>query len=695
MPNPNRLDRGFQSIALCASLIFCAFWAAAVIRDGRPEWKMLQKRYLTLLDRLPGSDEAGTTAPARDVELISLDLTALGRIDRCPTCHLGITDPRMQDRTLPFRTHSGAYLKHHPVSDYGCTICHDGQGWALDRKNAHAREEGVDWPWPLQSLEYIQSACGQCHSALYLDSEPPAGAATYTAGYGIFRREGCLGCHKARGLGGLLGPDLTEQGHKSQRDYNFANITGERTVVNWLREHFKDPEMVSPGSRMLALELPESEIQALITFTMGLARPEIPFTYLSLETLEEFKGLRRNLSGGEGYPMLCSACHGKTGEGKGYRQYATGIPGIGRDDFLSVASSDLIAFSVYHGRGGRPMPAWLPRNSGLRPEEITDLAAYVRSLREIRSRWDETRRLDGDAEVGQTLFAGACAVCHGDDGRGLPVITISNPDMLAAASDEFLYRTLVQGRGNTAMPGWGRFSSREMAHLLAWLRSWGAASSPEGRTPAARGDASRGEARFHYLCSRCHGIYGQGDTGPAILNPDFQAVAPENFLYAMIARGRRGTAMFGWSEDVAPQERLTESDIGDVIAYLRAAAADPPDVLFPGPTFGAAEEGRPLYGLLCAECHGTEGEGPKAPALNNQELLNAATNGFLFATLTLGREGTDMPPWGRGEDKYRSLTIQERYDIVAYLRAWQRVVIKKTLAGDTDRGSGARPPDQR
>jgi mono/diheme cytochrome c family protein len=590
----------------------------------------------------------------------------------------------MQDQPLPFRTHSGEYLKHHPVSEYGCTICHDGQGWAPDRKNAHARNEAVEWPWPLQSLEYVQSACGQCHLALFLDSDPPAGTATYVAGYRIFRREGCLGCHKARGLGGMLGPDLTAQGHKTQRDYNFANITGERTVVNWLREHFKDPEMVSPGSRMLALELPESEIQALVTFTMGLAKPEIPFTYLSLETLEEFKGRRPHLSGEEGFPMLCSACHGKAGEGKSYRVYDTGIPGIGRDDFLSVASADLIAFSVYHGRGGRPMPSWLPRNSGLRPTEITELATYVKSLRQVRSRWDEVRSLPGNETHGQMLFAGHCAVCHGNDGQGLPVITISNPDLMAAASDEFLYRTLVRGRGHTAMPGWGRFSSQEMAHLLTFLRSWGSTSSPEGRTPAAQGKASRGEGQFHYLCSRCHGLYGQGDTGPAILNPDFQAAASESFLYAMIARGRRGTAMFGWSADVAPQERLTETEMADVIAYLRAAAAAPPEVIFPGPNFGAAEDGRPLYGRLCVECHGSEGEGLKAPALNNQELLNAATNGYLFATLTLGREATDMPPWGRGKDKYRSLNVQERYHIVTFLRSWQRVVIKKILAGEAD-----------
>jgi mono/diheme cytochrome c family protein len=90
-------------------------------------------------------------------------------------------------------------------------------------------------------------------------------------------------------------------------------------------------------------------------------------------------------------------------------------------------------------------------------------------------------------------------------------------------------------------------------------------------------------------------------------------------------------------------------------------------------------EGGSLFQELCIECHGRLGEGLQAPALYNQEFLNAATNGYIYATISLGRNGTDMPSWGRGSDKYRALNSQERHDIVAYLRQWQKVVIKKML----------------
>lgn len=127
------------------------------------------------------------------------------------------------------------------------------------------------------------------------------------------------------------------------------------------------------------------------------------------------------------------------------------------------------------------------------------------------------------------------------------------------------------------------------------------------------------------------------------------------------------------------QVQLSSTDIADVIAFLRRSAANPPDVIYPGPSFGSSKAGERLFHNFCVDCHGKNGEGPSAPALNNQELLNAATNGYLYATISKGRAGTEMPSWGRGSDKHRSMSTQERHDMVAYLRQWQHVVIKKQL----------------
>ncbi len=73
---------------------------------------------------------------------------------------------------------------------------------------------------------------------------------------------------------------------------------------------------------------------------------------------------------------------------------------------------------------------------------------------------------------------------------------------------------------------------------------------------------------------------------------------------------------------------------------------------------------------------GPQGKGLKAPALNNQEFLSAASNGYLMATMTIGRHGTGMPSWGYGQGVVSDPVGKERQDLVAYLRSWQRIRIK-------------------
>ena len=55
--------------------------------------------------------------------------------------------------------------------------------------------------------------------------------------------------------------------------------------------------MVSPGSQMLKINLEEGELEALATFVMGLSKPDIPFDYFSMATLNEFKGIREEMPG--------------------------------------------------------------------------------------------------------------------------------------------------------------------------------------------------------------------------------------------------------------------------------------------------------------------------------------------------------------------------------------------------------------
>ena len=675
-----RLQRFFQIITLGSSFIILILFALMVVAEQRPEWKFYQHQYRqrVLANSASARKELGQQDKTPRIRQIQID--DFSRIDRCTTCHLGVENPNMSRAPLAFRTHSGDLLRQHPPDRFGCTICHSGQGRAIDKKNAHALTADAHWDRPLLKGAAVQSSCGQCHLAIFSPDSSFRGAPLFQKGRRIFAREGCLGCHKARGLGGSAGPDLSEQGRKTRHEYSFRNVDGERSVSNWLREHFKDPDMVSPGSQMLAFDLPEDDIDALVTFTMGLSKPAMPLDYFSVATLNELKGKRAVLGGNTLYAMTCSACHGKNGEGKSYTEYTWGAPAIFNQDFLSFASTDFIASTLWLGRAERQMAAWTPHFSGMKNREFSNLADFVKSRRNIRSTMSAVLAQTGDAGRGSDIYTSHCLMCHGDNGSGTETISILNPDFLAAAADSFLYKTIVSGRRNTAMPGWGRFSSGDMADLIAFLRRGQKQAPIHRRREFNPGDAVNGEQLYHYRCSRCHGLHGEGRSGPAIANADFLAAASDDLIHTIVAHGRRHTAMFGWTDDVASAEKLAQSQISDIIAYLRELATNPPAVLYPGPNLGHADAGKDLFARHCSECHGQKGKGIKAPALNNQEFLNSATNGYLLAAMSLGRENTAMPSWGRGSKKNAKLSIQERYDIAAFIRRRQRVVIKRGKA---------------
>lgn len=668
--------RAFQlAVAGASGLLIVLVITAWIIEGPHQEWRRIQRDHLARLEYIADTSDFITFAmPEKGIH--QHEITALNRTDRCVTCHLGMENPFMIDAAQPHGSHPPGFFDHHPPDEYGCTICHGGQGRALNSRDAHGIDQETHWDRPLFSQPFIQSTCGQCHLAVFRENERFAGTEVFSKGQEIFNREGCLGCHKARGVGGIIGPDLTEQGEKTRHEYNFQNIETEQTVSNWLKEHFRDPEMVSPGSQMLKIDIPEAELDALTTFVLGLAKPDIDFEYFSLNTLNEFKGNRDTLLPQNAFSMACAACHGKEGAGKSYEEFVTGVPGIMLDDFRSVASDEYIAFTLLKGRSQRQMASWMADISGFRESEIEALAGHVHGTDTAGiPPYDETLFRQANAANGDALFRQHCAACHGNTGKGDVALTLNQEDLMRNAGDDYLFRTLLMGRGNATMPSWQHMETNELYDLVSYMRSWYAFNPVVPSIRFEASDADAGKLKYLFMCSRCHGEFGQGQTGPAIINNDFLSIAPDEFLFNAVAFGRDHSAMFGWSTDVYNAERLAEKDIGNIIAYMRRTAADKPAYIYPGTNPGDVVPGEKLYKQHCAECHGMHGEGEKAPALNNQELLSAATNGYLLASITVGREETEMPAWGVTTEDHTALTGRERQDIVAWIRHWQRIRI--------------------
>jgi len=176
-----------------------------------------------------------------------------------------------------------------------------------------------------------------------------------------------------------------------------------------------------------------------------------------------------------------------------------------------------------------------------------------------------------DVEHGRELYARMCAVCHGPNGEGYradQAPRIADPDFLSAATDQFLRRSIAQGRTGTTMSAWssergGPLSNADVDALVALLRSW-------DRAPAARlderpstGDATRGAEVYAAECERCHGERGRGGPNIQIGNPDLLASVSNGFLRYAIRKGRAGTSMSGF-EDALGNDRIE-----DLVAVLR------------------------------------------------------------------------------------------------------------------------------
>lgn len=672
--NEEKYIQRFRWIGFISGSILIILIVTAWIREGfLSDWKEIQSDYYRMIPEDLGEEAEPLNASVR-IHQVSPE--GLNRTDRCMTCHLGMENPAMADAPQPHTMHPGEYLIQHPTEKFGCTVCHGGQGRALDRISAFGEEAFTHWDLPLLHPPYIESSCGKCHLGIFSEQSVLEGTETFIHGKEIFQREGCLGCHQARGVGGIVGPDLTEQGEKTKHEYSFKNIRGEQTISNWLKEHFHDPEMVSPGSDMLQIRLPEEELEALVTFTMGLAKPDISYDYLGVEALQEFRGIRSSLKAGQIYSMICSACHGKAGEGKDYEAYKTGVPSVGNYDFIRVASTEMIMFTLLHGRGSRQMASWLPLHSGLKIDELDSLVTSLENQFPVQYDFDTLNLASGLIQNGRKIFQADCQICHGVNGKGDVGLPLNNQDFLSVASDRFLFNTIVSGRNTGGMPAWTQYSQRQLAGLISYIRTWGTGPSDDDPIGLPEGDPAKGDLQYHFLCSRCHGEFGEGNTGPAILTEDFQNLAGERYLYETISSGRSHTAMFGWSRDVQGAGKLDIQGVSDIIAYMRENARSRRNYIYPGSNPGNAGAGRYLFAENCAECHGKNGEGPKAPALNNQEFLNAVSNGYLMATISIGRDGTKMPSWGHGSHEYKALTSTQRKDLVAWIRSWQRYRIR-------------------
>jgi cbb3-type cytochrome oxidase cytochrome c subunit len=264
-------DHRWELLLLISSLVAALLFGAAAFREiALAPWRSYQREYRAALIASATDERTRRAAESFEIRYYQSYLPGLGRVDRCPTCHLGAENPSMKDASEPLKAHPGEILMHHPVDRFGCTICHGGRGRATEAREAHGAEPGR--PAPMRRGELLQVACAQCHS----DPELP-GVPIYNLSRKLFTEKACLACHSLRGTGptlrgvaALQGPDLTEEANKHD--------------FQWHVDHFLNPEKVVPGSKMPNFGFTEKEAQALASLAMSFTG-QSPFQgYIPLPT---------------------------------------------------------------------------------------------------------------------------------------------------------------------------------------------------------------------------------------------------------------------------------------------------------------------------------------------------------------------------------------------------------------------------
>jgi mono/diheme cytochrome c family protein len=270
------------------SLIALVLIVVAVWQAGTPAWKNRQREFFRLEAQGEPNEAAKNAVLKTPLEIRQVLLPGLQRVDRCTTCHLGTEDPTMKNVAQPFRYHSD--LSPHVPAKFGCTICHGGQGLATDKLNAHGNVPF--WQEPLLPKEYIRASCGRCHK----EGDVP-GVPELTEGRRLFETHGCRGCHKLDGVGGTIGPDLTEEG-------------ASRRYPQWLERHFLEPNAVSPHSPMPNFHFTKEQARALTFYMLSLTSEEMGTYYSSVRLIPSASYGRQLFE-----EKNCIACHSIGGVG--------------------------------------------------------------------------------------------------------------------------------------------------------------------------------------------------------------------------------------------------------------------------------------------------------------------------------------------------------------------------------------------
>jgi len=526
---------------------------AAVDENFLREWRVIQK------------SARADTGPL-DLRLRQIVVPKLQTTNRCVSCHVGMSPGEMGiTGSLMTQVHKAV---HHDQSEFGCTVCHGGQGRATEKADAHGNVPF--WPEVMIPIKYAYAGCGSCHTHVRVPN-----MSQMFVGQRLVERYDCLTCHRIDGRGGTIRPGAA--GGIDGPDLSSIGSTG--YSAQWYENHLVRHNSAADGSWKASFgPINDSERLAIDVFLSS--RVGAPL-------LVEAKAMFQSLG--------CRGCHkvGGVGGDDGLDLTLAGQKDPGRLDFSHVPGKPTLEnWQAEHLRHpAKVVPGSQMPEMGLSEEQVDLLTFYLFSLRRSdfpEAYWPKDRisaERFGEREFatdGETLYGTFCAACHGADGLGkrypgMPVFpSIANPDFLSVATDEFITETIRRGRPGRRMPAWGEkqggLRPDEIANLVGYIRRLGKVAAPGPSSVPNRwvkADTALGKQLYENRCASCHGQRGEGIEAPALNNKVLLASASDTYLVETIGRGRNGTSMNGFRNPSTIHPTLSDAEIQAIVTFIR------------------------------------------------------------------------------------------------------------------------------
>jgi mono/diheme cytochrome c family protein len=266
------------------SLVFLVSLAIAPAKNHFSEWRHYQHGYLKMIRN---RSDAVTLQRHFDGGIQQIWLPDLGVVDRCTSCHVGLKEASLADVThQPFRRHP---VIPHGVDQFGCTVCHRGQGAATTVAEAH--NSTLAWEQPILPAKYIESSCGECHRGSL------AGVPQLNQGRSLLSRYGCVHCHTVKLPGGGT--------MKATDDPPALSHIADKTSREWIYAWLKDPQAYAGTATMPNFKLSDDDARDISAFLIANSTP-LPGDTTTLSAKASSDPVAAASLYGESF---CASCH--------------------------------------------------------------------------------------------------------------------------------------------------------------------------------------------------------------------------------------------------------------------------------------------------------------------------------------------------------------------------------------------------